>query len=433
MRNKEIINNKETEMKHELMVQPESIKEIDLNFDKQPNQYEGYLYRFTNLDNGRIYIGVHKGIVSDNYSNSSTDEEFKTVCANPNSNLKYEVLEYGSYDYMTVRENEMLSSVDARNNKQYYNKTNGSPKYKMINQEKINNLVTRIQAGEFNAPNRPIEEVMEIQNLQVRWFELEPDHVKYIADSIDDLMGDIKYTDPLLLFEGRGKNGGEILGDGNHTRAGINKSKHGKEAKISLVPSSETEELTDEDLIAIGHMMNKGERVKKIPFQKKDAVKYLLSRYDAGVPTTFPGHIDFLKDQGLNGTQIGYAKKAADDQIEENNLAAKHLLWKRYTKSEIENLSASYRDDNTMVVAFSSAKFGYPAIFDTLTQDVNKEKKNLILVIHHNSPSKVGPWNTRIMPQAYKCLEFLLKPHGIQVHFEVLPTTIKNKISEFAA
>ena len=106
-------------MKHELMVQPDSIKEIDLNFDKQPNQYEGYLYRFTNLDNGRIYIGVHKGIVSDNYWNSSTDEEFKAVCANPNSNLKYEVLEYGSYDYMTVRENEMLSSVDARNNKQY--------------------------------------------------------------------------------------------------------------------------------------------------------------------------------------------------------------------------------------------------------------------------------------------------------------------------
>jgi len=189
--------------------------------------------------------------------------------------------------------------------------------------------------------------------------------------------------------------------------------------------------LTDEDLIAIGNMMNKGDRVKKIAFQKKDAVKYLLTRYAAGVPTTFPGHLDFLKGQGLNGTEISFAKKAADDLIEENKLAAKHLLWKKYTKSEIDNLSASYRNENTMVVAFSSAKFGYPAIFDTLTQDVNKEKKNLILVVHHTSPSKVGPWNTRIMPTAYKNLEFLLKPHGIQVHFEVLPTTIKNNISEF--
>jgi len=417
--------------KQDLTFRPESIKELIMNYDKQKDFVDGYLYKFTNLDNGRIYIGVHKGEVSDSYWNSSTDGEFNIVCSNPNSNLKLEILEYGDYDYMTLREHKILSSVDARNNKLYYNKTNGSPKYKMINQEKIDNLFTRIKAGEFRAPNRLIEEVMEIQNLQVRWFELEPNHVKYIADSIDDLMGDIMYTDPLLLFEGRGKDGDELLGNGNHTRAGINKSKHAKEAKIDLVPSSETEGFTDEDLIAIGNMMNKGDRVKKIAFQKKDAVKYLLTRYDAGVPTTFPGHLDFLKGQGLNGTEIGFAKKAADDQIEENNLAAKHLLWKKYTKSEIDNLSASYRNENTMVVAFSSAKFGYPAIFDTLTQDVNKEKKNLILVVHHTSPSKVGPWNTRIMPTAYKNLEFLLKPHGIQVHFEVLPTTIKNNISEF--
>lgn len=418
-------------MRQELIFRPDSIKELEMNYDKQVNFIDGYLYRYTNLDNGRIYVGVHKGEVSDSYWNSSTDKEFKAVCSNPNSNLKLEILEYGDYDYMTVREHEILSSVNAKNNKQYYNKQNGSPRYKMINQNKIDKLVARIHAGEFRVPNRPIEDVMDIENLQVRWFELEPDHVKYIADSIDDFSGDIVNTDPLLLFEGRGEGGTDLLGDGHHTRAGINKSKHATEAKINLVPLTETEGLTIEDLIAVGHIMNKGDRVKKIAFQKKDAVKYLLSRYSAGVPTTFPGHLDFLKEQGLNGTQITYAKKAADDLIDEERLAAKHLLWKKYSKTEIDNLSASYRDEDTMVVAFSSAKFGYPAIFDTMTQGVNKGKKNLYLVVHHTSPSKVGPWNTRIMPTAHKNLEFLLEPHGIQVHFEVLPTTIKNNMKEY--
>jgi len=184
--------------KQDLTFRPESIKELIMNYDKQKDFVDGYLYKFTNLDNGRIYIGVHKGEVSDSYWNSSTDGEFNIVCSNPNSNLKLEILEYGDYDYMTLREHKILSSVDARNNKLYYNKTNGSPKYKMINQEKIDNLFTRIKAGEFRAPNRLIEEVMEIQNLQVRWFELEPNHVKYIADSIDDLMGDISI--PILFF-----------------------------------------------------------------------------------------------------------------------------------------------------------------------------------------------------------------------------------------
>ena len=426
------MRNKGIEMKHELMVQPESIKEIDLNFDKQPNQYEGYLYRFTNLDNDRIYIGVHKGIVSDNYWNSSTDEEFKAVCANPNSNLRYEVLEYGDYDYMTLREHVMLSSVDARNNKQYYNKTNGSPKYKMINQEKINNLVARIEAGEFKVPNRPIEDVMDIEHLQVRHFELDPDHVRYIANSIDDFMGDIKYTDPLILYEGRGTDSGEVLGDGNHTRAGINKSKHGKEAKVCVIPLSETKEMSNEDLISIGHLLNKGPRVKKIHFQPEDGVKYMVARADAGVPTSFPGHTDYLKSLGLNGQQIRRVRDKADNIIAENEMAKGHKTWIRYSTKEIENICSQYRDSDTVVVGFSSTMFAYPMLLDALTLEGNKDKKNLVMVVHHKNPKAEKNWNTRIAPKAYSNLEYILEPRNIQFSFAVQPTTRVNKLSEFA-
>ena len=41
-----------------------------------PNKYEAYVYRFTNSDNGKIYIGFHKGSTVDKYRHSSKSKEF---------------------------------------------------------------------------------------------------------------------------------------------------------------------------------------------------------------------------------------------------------------------------------------------------------------------------------------------------------------------
>ena len=32
---------------------------------KPPEKYEAFLYRFTNLENSKKYIGIHKGFVGD--------------------------------------------------------------------------------------------------------------------------------------------------------------------------------------------------------------------------------------------------------------------------------------------------------------------------------------------------------------------------------
>ena len=48
-----------------------------------PNKYEAYVYRFTNSDNGKIYIGFHKGSTVDKYQHSSRSKEFNEAFANP--------------------------------------------------------------------------------------------------------------------------------------------------------------------------------------------------------------------------------------------------------------------------------------------------------------------------------------------------------------
>ena len=46
---------------------------VETKITKAPKNYEGYLYRFTNLKNNMIYLGVHKAFVEDEYWQSSTD------------------------------------------------------------------------------------------------------------------------------------------------------------------------------------------------------------------------------------------------------------------------------------------------------------------------------------------------------------------------
>ena len=94
-----------------------SISEVELG--NMPDVYEGYLYRFTVLNGeykDKVYVGVHKGYVGDGYWHSSTDETFNKIFSATGTKLKFEIIEYGDYAQMTVK--ELL--LDLLN----YNKTN---------------------------------------------------------------------------------------------------------------------------------------------------------------------------------------------------------------------------------------------------------------------------------------------------------------------
>ena len=86
-----------------------------------PASYEAYLYQYTNLVDGKAYVGIHKGSVDDPYNHSSTNEEFQKVFATSKSQLKFEVIEYGDYVTIQNAEYNILKKVNARTNPMYYN------------------------------------------------------------------------------------------------------------------------------------------------------------------------------------------------------------------------------------------------------------------------------------------------------------------------
>ena len=83
---------------------PKQITEWDVL--DPPEKYEAYLYKFTNLTDSCIYLSIHKGYVEDEYWHSSTNKAFQKVFCLPNSKFRFEVLEYGNFNYLTFKEYE---------------------------------------------------------------------------------------------------------------------------------------------------------------------------------------------------------------------------------------------------------------------------------------------------------------------------------------
>ena len=48
-----------------------------------PNEYNSYLYQWTQESNNMKYVGYHTGSVLDGYDHSSTNEEFNLAFARP--------------------------------------------------------------------------------------------------------------------------------------------------------------------------------------------------------------------------------------------------------------------------------------------------------------------------------------------------------------
>jgi len=89
-------------------------------------KYSGFVYEWTNKQNGKRYIGSHLGKITDSYIGGGVAfrkdlKEFGLL------NFERRILEYVvNPDDLPDAERAWLEKVDAKNNSLYYNKTNGS-------------------------------------------------------------------------------------------------------------------------------------------------------------------------------------------------------------------------------------------------------------------------------------------------------------------
>ena len=264
-----------------------SIVEVDI--PTPPNHYESYLYLFTNLDNGKKYLGIHKGLVEDFYYNSSKNPEFKDAYTNGKSKFKYEILDYGDHSQMSFREAAILTTADAKSSIDWYNKSNGGAIKQKLRMDLVMKMVEQIQNGDFDCKDTNGDYIKEdkvkiykLDRLQVREVQYLPELVKSVTEKIEDRMGNTDICNPILIYEGRlepntikGRRR-DLIGDGNNTIEAVYRSKSAHTVKVARIPYDIHIGLSNTELRSIGGLLNPEPEVRKVSSTPSDAVKYIV-------------------------------------------------------------------------------------------------------------------------------------------------------------
>lgn len=395
------------------MSQTNIIEEV---FAKSPKQYEGYTYEYTDLDTDRKYIGVHKGCVTDSYKHSSRNAEFNKIFQDSASRLKYEVLSYGTFREMLNLEHKLLKEVNAKDNPQYFNKTNGVQQYMTPDLESCREMVEMIQAKKFPITREDKNEHVDMERLQVRYQD-DDKLQKLITQKLDDAGGSVEKCNPIVVFEGRGKNGGDVRIDGNHTFYGALASKHTVQIKIMRVPYQEGLHLTDLEMETVADLLNARPDIVKKPCNVADGIKHVKSWVYNGAELRDAELVKALKMMGFTKSETTRILDGAEQELteekekEKNGTVFKNYKSGKYLQEMTARTQKLMAQDNTIALYMSSAKFSLERIVDSLYANRNDDIKTVNVVIHHPSVAQERKWKENIQPQWLKQLRFVMKQY----------------------
>ena len=433
-------------IKDKILKKVPAIKEVYVA--EPPPHYEAFLYKYTDLDTNKKYLGMHEGYLGDGYWNSSESVEFKKICSNSNSNIKYEVLEYGDVDEIKTREHDILNKVDAKNNDDWFNMNNGIVKKQSIRLDVVKGIVARILAGDFDVVDsegrwikEDKEKIYNLPRLQVRVNQIISETVKYVTERVEEAHGNTNACTPILIYENRLKsklyNGQtDLLGDGNHTIEGVYRAPHAVEIQVARIPLSVHKDLSNLELRAICGLLNKRDTFIKQPLTLLDGEKYILNVYLAtGKPADCSENYEWLEEAGFTDNQI---KKTifpkGKEAIKQKNLELANKVLINYSAespyhSILEDNVDSLRDNNTHSVSTTSANIRMDRI---MTKFRRSKKQNIKVVVHHPTITAADEWNT-IKALHEEDIDFWIKDkkiNGVNMGFDwvVMPHLMDNKL-----
>lgn len=412
------------------------------NTKKDEKPYEAYLYRWTYKPDGRVYVGIHKGLISDSYNHSSKCPEFNELFAAEPDNFVQDILRKGNYKTMQNAEHKILSDADAINNDMYFNRSNGSPASKELDTDRIMQLADEIRC--MQGVMTPASTVVKNTFIQVRVAD-DYSHKHDIQAAIDEERGDTKKLKlQVVLLEGYyqenedeyGIDGAAGLG-GNHSARATNDSKHGRDIETIRVPYEMWEGLDDTELQFLGMQLNVQEgKVKPKTNQTEDLQKMAEDLY-------------YNKDYDLDGDKIRETLKLFNTPsrtIESAILRAKKSIefkqlslvgkkirdWtvgadKKLLEDKIDNFKS---DGKTLCYSITSGSAGaIQTLLKNIYLDYDKDRhERVVVLVRHPSDGFYTRWRTDAKPiEDANMLEFFVKTMGLEFTMMDLPHLIQDK------
>jgi hypothetical protein len=399
------------------------------------SDYNYFVYQWQNMTEshpnyGKTYIGFHKGVPWDNYHHSATDINFKTDFANNRVKWDYYVLEY----FTRQEDAKKAEGFEIREfKKEYgehmsYNKHNGNkPK---VDLNKAKQMMNRINNNEFEVKIGKKEDLNNLDEYQVRYID-HPEHVNYIARMIDENMGSIEDTDPLVIAtnakDAIGSNRSRI--GGRHTQKGILNSKHAVEYKFMEIDLSDW---TAIEINQLGLLLNPEIKKKRIENMDEDYEKHLLHLWETSGCDAFSYEAGtMMVGFGLDTKRRTKLANKVQKQIEDIEYERKTgKTWKKWstTSTEWDVLQQQYKyDKQTAVVGMSSSMFK----FDTIVNILNGSSyEKIVVLIHHKDPEAKKKWARDIQPEKIQIMDTFIEAAGFKYEFQEAPTTKSDKVNK---
>ena len=419
---------------------PEHIKEY-IPKDNKDN-LESFLYKWTNLVTDWVYIGKHKGEPLDDYWNSSTSDLFREDIQLRGHEFKYEILMYGNENDILDEETKMLKLEKEKGTK-LYNKTTGAmSKQQAPRISMINDIADDVFGNRAWANIKPVTE--DIDNLtdwflQSRGMALISSNVKDISRKIDKNHGvakDMMIT-VLLNREYKGETG-DLQIDGNNTKAGVKKSKHGKFVDVLKVPKEVHQHLTDTEVFLLSGLLNKRDEIRREEHDLDSIAKAVVECYESGQDKNSQSIKDLLDAHRLYGAEKRRVKKLADDLWQKSSSYV-HTNWIDYSvgndKVTLDNIiSTENKEKGVYAKALCTSKIDFwPHLFnvinhnDHFTKEKSKQYHTVKFILWHKNAQKEKEHFSQYHTKNDIVLEKLLKPHNIEVSWQFMPTTRTNK------
>ena len=406
---------------------PKQVVEQNVPYD--PYNSEAFLYKFTNLQSNKKYIGIHKGKPYDGYLNSSTNEQLHEDWLDPNAQFAYDVLQYGTYTYVQAEEHQMLKEINAKDSDEYYNKSNGGSSLQVPRFPLVKYIVDQIISSK--SYDGIVAKYVAIKNLskfrlQIREFTLLPKHVKRLRDIINDKSSLGHLLVVILkdrLYDGRK---GDLIIDGNHSIEAATTSKFSGAGNIPVLEISEDmhKDWTDDEVDLISLMCNPRSDNPRLESSYEDIAREVCKLRMKGLDSASKP-IKELKDYfRLSSNEKTKVSKLANEMFAELN--PNDATWIDYgTGSEGREIKKLIEKEcvthghHTGIFSkhYSTSKYNaWSDLYDMiLYNEKNPNDKITTYKVrwYHKDKNYKDTWTKKWQKNNESVIDSLLKPHGI--------------------
>ena len=267
------------------MQHPESIVSVNLDVLVGISSYDAFVYEYTNIENGKKYVGSHLGTLGDGYWHSSRNLEFIDLFSGMSPIFEYKILGVGSFGEMKNLESKVTKDNKVVTNPMYYNLAVAGSAFKVpVRQDFIKDFVLpKIVDGDFNVLNSWNKSLLLdrspdsiVKALQVR-YEDNP-KVSEIKNRIA-AKGDASKCGRILMVEKEGEC--YLIINGNSTLLAVKSLKFVTKLKVAIIPKGFIKhyEINEDELRYIGQLMNPEDEIITEPTGDTDLIKTLQDFY----------------------------------------------------------------------------------------------------------------------------------------------------------